>query len=689
MPRNGAIAVVGASESTLWTYWLLHNLEEYHYPGEIWPVNPRRDTVYGRSCVPSVAALPGVADTAVLITSPDRAVAACTELVAAGTTRLLVVSDGFRETATDDGIAREQALVDLVRGAKGVELVGPNCVGYASLHDSVCAIAEPIPTGLEAGSVSVISQSGVLTHTALAALAEEGLGVDQCYSIGNGATFGFEQALAALASRETTRTICAAVESIRDREALAAVVQAGHDRGVEFVFLLLGQSEDGARVARSHTGAVVGDQRIVRAWLASLGVVLVESFEELTRTAALLGTVGRPSATHGVFILTNSGGGAGLAADTCTAKGLPLARLSDETSRAVSELVLPGTVVGNPLDITNHSEPDGTRRIYDLVAADPAVGIMIDPYGLSWPDDSDARRWHRAGMDSLAEAAAAARVGLIYTSLMGQPATNYVRRLANKPDLAVNVGLATTISSLAKLYTRSTKSAEEPPSAPRLHVDDTVIDEARARDVLGGLGLPVVTGVLAASPEQAEKLSQDLRAPWVAKIALDGLAHKGNVGGVRLGLCTPPDLRAACEDIVSRVVEQGLGSLEDVGFMVQEMDFGPELLVGLMRDAAAGPAVVIGVGGWSAEAGMVFATVPLPASRRVLELALDDSPLAHLVGSGSRAGLVDLLTCLTEHFVTGALSDYDVVELNPIILSARGPRIADAMLIRSTELTTF
>src|ERR1700743_2783497 len=134
MGEQQAIAVVGASETTLWTYWLMRNIREYSYPGEIWGVNPKRDTIYGADCYPSVEALPATPETAVLITNPDRALAAAGELVKRGTRRLVAVSDRFRDTATADGIAREKALRELA-AQSGVQVVGPNCVGLASFHD--------------------------------------------------------------------------------------------------------------------------------------------------------------------------------------------------------------------------------------------------------------------------------------------------------------------------------------------------------------------------------------------------------------------------------------------------------------------------------------------------------------------------------------------------------------------------
>lgn len=679
-----AVAIIGASESTLWTYWAMRNMDEYGFAGEVWPVNPNRDSVYGTKTFPSIESLPGVPETAILVTNPSRSIQSAEQLVDIGVQELIVVSDGFRETATAEGQVLESKLQNTVAGT-GVRLIGPNCVGYASFHENFCAIAEPIPLSLRPGGISVISQSGVLTHTALAALADEGLGVDEVYSLGNGAAFGFASALKWLGQRPTTQIICAVVESVTDREAMVQAITVGRKSGKEFIFLLLGQSEDGKRVAASHTGTVIGDQRIMRAWLTDLGVILVNSFDELTRTAALLEVVGRPGPGRGVFILTGSGGAAGLAADTSAAYGLPLAQLTEATEMELRKHLLPGTTVGNPLDTTSHGGPEAVKAIYEAITADPNVGIMVDPVGLSWPDDTDERRWHRSHMLIPVGVAVERQTPLIYSSLMGQPMTDFVAEIAKRDHISVNTGFATTISSLARLYNYDLEPpAEARPSKASVATTDpeSTVDEAKARDVLDGLGFPMVAGFVAGSAEAAGAGAADLQAPWVAKISLEGLGHKGRVGGVRLGLCSTEELVAACEDITDKVVSFGIAKRDDVAFMVQEMVFGPEILVGLVRDEVAGPAVIIGVGGWAAESANIFAAIPLPADRGRIASKLYLSQLPKLIGAANTDGLVDLLVTLGIEFTTGGLSDYAVVECNPVIMAAGGPQIADALLIK-------
>ncbi len=675
-----SVAIIGASETTLWTYWAMRNLTEYRLQGELWLVNPNRPEVYGVTTFPSVDALPGVPELAILITNPARSLVAAQELVDKGVRELVCVSDGFRETATDEGRRLEEELKAIVKGK--ARLIGPNCVGFASFHDNLGAIAEPIPRGLQPGRVSVLSQSGVLTHTALAAFKAEGLGIDQVYSLGNSAAFTFTDAVNHLVQREETEVITGIIESITDIDALSDAVAAGTAKGKAFVWLLMGQSAEGKRVAASHTGAVIGDQRVMRAKLDELGVLTVSSFDELTRTAALFLQVGRPGPRNGVFFLTDSGGASGIAADTAASYGLPLAQIMPETAEILRANVLPGTQVGNPLDTTTHGGPDAVKAIWNALGDDPNVGILIPPVGLSWPDDSDERRWHRAAFVPPIEVTRRTGKKLIYSSLMAQEPTEFIQRILDEnPQVSVNTGFAQTVSSLARLYDHSEDEVKPVAHDNRVNVG-AVVDEAAAREILGGLAYPMVKGFTAGSAAEAVEGAQSVAAPWAVKVAVEGLGHKGRVGGVRLGVSSIEDLAAACDDIATRVAALGIAPVDRVGFMVQQMVFGPEILVGLVRDRVAGPAVVVGVGGWSAETGTIFATIPLPASVEHISERLVRSALPRLVGDQKVVELVKLVGRLSGDFTGGVLAEYDTVELNPVIMAADGPMIADALLVK-------
>lgn len=673
------VAVVGASERGIpWTANLATNLTGYGFTGPIWPVNPHRSSVAGRRCYPSVAQLPGTPGTGVVLLRPAAAVAACRQLVAAGCGDIVVVSNGFRETGTTEGRAHEQALREVFTGT-GTRLFGPNCVGFASFHDRLCAIAQPMPVRVDPGPVSVVSQSGGLTAATLGALAAQGLGVDVCYSIGNGTVFGLAAAVRDALARRSTRVVCAVVESIDDPAAVGALAGSAHAAGKHLAVLLLGESDGSRRVAQSHTGAVVGEHRMVAAWLRRHGIPVAGTADELAHLANLLTTLGRPDRRGGALVATVSGGGASITGDLAARHGVPLATLAPETVAALEGVLPPGSYAGNPLDVSNGDAP----AAYAAAAADPHVGTLIEPWTLAWPDGSDQAAWWRVAIDRVAGAGERAGAAVIVGSLFAQPVNAWAREYAARHQLVISADLDRTLAALGALYATADPASPVPPApspATATVAQGRVVTEAEGRDVLARLGLPIVAGHRCAGADEVVRVGRRLTGPLVLKLSAPEVGHRERVGGVRLGLAGEPALRAAAAEIRAGAQVAGVPAGE-IGYLVQEMAFGPELLVGAVRDPAAGPTLTVAVGGWAAEAGATFGTLVLPASGAELAAAAAGWRLPDLLGSRRTAELVALLQVVADEFATGALSGYRTVEMNPVILDAAGPRIADVLMV--------
>lgn len=682
------VAIVGASERKIWTLALIRNLEGYGYGGELWLINPNQSQVAGHPCLASLRDVPGEIELGVVILGTNRVIPACEELLLLGARRLIVVSNGFRETGRPEGVAAESTLRELA-ARYHAQLIGPNCVGYASFRDGICAITEPIPMNLEPGSVSVVSQSGALISGLLSAISHDGNGLDQCFSIGNGAAFDFADAIASLASRQTTRVICGILEDAHDKERLEAAVNAGRANGQEHVILLLGQSAAGKHIAQSHTGAVISEQSLVRAWLEDLGVIVVDSIEEMARTATLLGALANRDRGSGVLVIYGSGGGTGMAADLADIHGVPLSALSDSTKSRLSTLLQEGSFAGNPLDLGGVL---GSRdEVYDLVLKDPSVGIALQPYSIVWPDESRTRQIHRDAFEMFAKAAAKAAIPVVIASVYPQGLTEWMSGFAKRTGITVVPGLDSTMKALAKLY-----RADSPSGGLAVSINTrfsgarsgdyrsrTVVGEAEGRELVESAGLPTVRGVVVDDVEAGVALARELKPPWVLKLAVKGVGHKERVGGVRVGLVNEDDLRRAFLDIQTTVAEVGLAAQQDVRFLIEEMVFGPEILVGGVRDPFVGPSVVVGMGGWAAEGGFLFGRLPSALSHEEISQAVARWSLARLVGEERAAGLATFLAQFSKAFIDGGLRQYSVVECNPVILTTSGPAIADVLLVDS------
>jgi acyl-CoA synthetase (NDP forming) len=686
-----SLAVVGASPNGIaWTNWLMNSLALYDFDGEVRLVNPKYDELFGLKCYPNVASLPEDPDIGVLMTGANRVAQLAGELLGRGCRRFVIVSNGFAEAGTEAGRANDAALRETFAGSDAL-VVGPNCVGFASFHESICAITQPVPAGINPGEVSVISQSGGLTGAAMGAIVGDGLGLDVCYSIGNGSVFGLAAAVRSAVERETTKVVAMVVESVDDPRGLEEAARLARERGKVIIGLQLGQSESGRGIAQSHTGAIAGEQRLVAAWLRRLGVVLADTAEEMGRIASLVMKLGMPDAGRGTFVATVSGGGAGLAADLAARYEVRLAQLEPETQERLRELLPDGAFIGNPLDVQTG---DG-HAVYTAITSDPNVELLIEPWMLPWPDD--VWHWQRAALMRIVGIAEDAQVPLLVGSHFMQPLNEFAQELGRRPGVSVTTSLPLTMAALGKLYAaagyykagpgaaaaalRPAESAKR--AAPTAEQGSGLITEVEARKILTAAGLPVVKGVVASDLDELAAGARELTRPWVAKLVAEGVGHKGRVGGVRLGLSDEAALREGCEAIADAATAAGVATREQIAFLVTETEFGPELLIGALRDPVAGPTVTVAVGGWAAESGQIFGIVPLPVTREELWERVREWRLDHLLGDRV-AGLVDFLSDLGDEFAGGVLAQYATVEINPLMLTDHGPSVVDALIVRGS-----
>ena len=680
------LAIVGASDRTIWTDWLLRTTSRFGYPHTVYLVNPGREEVFGHPCYPSVEALPEVPDVAILIVGAPRAVEECRKLVAIGTGEICVIANGFRETGLPEGRELEARLAEVVAGASA-RVIGPNCVGFARFHEQLCVLAQPLPKGIVAGDVSVISQSGGLTGGLLGALQREGFGFDLCYSIGNGVGFSFEDGLEWAVSRDTTRYVCGIAESVRDVDRVARTARAARDAGKELVLLLLGRSTAGREAARSHTGSVVADQDLLGARLEEHGIWLADSITEQARIVALLRSFGRPDPAKGAFVITASGGGATLTADAAERNGAVLAPLTADTVATLRSELPPGPYPGNPLDVTAGNGPGGVKAVYDAVAADPTVGILVEPYVLPWPDESEGHRWHRDALERLADAAAETGVDVAVISTFEQESNAWITGYASRRNVSVTCGLEDTMKALGKLYGVSGARPNGVGGPARggngsAAAGDAPISEVEGRTLLEAAGFAVPRGGVASSEDEAVELAGALRHPLVLKVSEPAVAHKGRIGGVEIGVVGADGVREAWRRIAANVEASGTPAPNGVAVLVAEMVFGPELLVAALRDAVAGPTLTLAVGGWAAESGAVFGTTPLPASAGDLAALVERWGLGRLLGADRAGVLARFADELGRAFVDGDLAAYQTVEINPLMLTAEGAVAADVLLLR-------
>jgi acyl-CoA synthetase (NDP forming) len=388
--RPRSVAVVGASDAegrpnTGITRQLIAWAERVG--ARLHPVHPRRQTVFGHDCFPSVTEVPEPVDLAVLLVADPLPV--IEELGEAEVPFAVAFASGFAETE-EAGAAAQNRLAAAVERS-GLRLLGPNTNLNAF---------ERFRTDLDGPAIALITQSGHQGRP-LHALQELGIRLSHWAPTGNEADLETADFLAYFAQLPEVGAIACYVEGLKDgRSFLLAADRAARAR-VPVVAVKVGRTEAGARTAASHTGKLTGADQVVDAAMRQFGVIRVDGLDELQDTAALLARA-RPPGADGVAVYSISGGTGAHFADLATAAGLSLPTLSPDKQDELHTWI-PGYLnVANPIDNGGHPVGDWRgRRIIDAILADPSVGVLICPITGPFPPMSD-----RLAQD-LAEAAEA------------------------------------------------------------------------------------------------------------------------------------------------------------------------------------------------------------------------------------------------------------------------------------------
>ncbi|MEO7404375.1 MAG: CoA-binding protein, partial [Burkholderiales bacterium] len=283
-PRS--IAVVGASSDPRKIGGRpIAFLKRDGFAGAILPINPQHAEVQGLRAYPSLAELPEAPDLVLIALPASRTTEAVAAAAARGVKVAVLFSSGFAE-AGEEGQARQAQLAATI-GDSPMRLLGPNCIGAASIANGAYAtFAVALETGAPpAGGVGMVSQSGALASHLHVLARMTHLGVSRWIATGNEVDIDVADGIAWLAGDAATRVIICTLESGRDGARLRAALEMARAAGKPVFVLRMGGSAIGRAAAASHTGALAGDDAIFDAVLRQGGAVRVNSIEALLDAA--------------------------------------------------------------------------------------------------------------------------------------------------------------------------------------------------------------------------------------------------------------------------------------------------------------------------------------------------------------------------------------------------------------------
>jgi acetyltransferase len=611
--RPRSIAFIGASRRPASLGLIIaRNLRAGGFVGPVWLVNPKYAAIEGQECYPSISALPATPDLAVLATPPDTIPHLIAELGAKGTRAALVITAGVRQ-------ALKQQMLTAARPHL-LRIQGPNCLGLMLPRVGLNASFSHQPP--LSGDLAFVSQSGALIGAIIDWARGRNVGFSQVVSLGDMADVDFGDLLDYLAADVQSRAVLLYMESVSNApKFLSAARRAARSKPV--IVVKAGRSAGGAKAALSHTGALAGADSAYEAAFRRAGVLRVRELDELFSAAEIL-------ARHPVLsgerlaVLTNGGGAGVLAADRLADLNGTLAKLSDGTHRALAGVLPPTWSHGNPVDIIGDADAARYEAALEvLLAAEDADAILVMNCPTALASSSDIAERITAVVDRHKTGTRTAKA--VITNWLGEEASKAARALFARQGIGSFATPAEAVDGFMYLV-RHARAQEEllrtPPSLPRDFKIDrqqadaligmvtasgrSLLTEVEAKALLACYGIPTVPTAVAPDADAVEALAAGFIAEYgacVVKVLSDDIAHKSDVGGVRLGLQSAAQAQAAAAEILQGV-SLARPQARILGFSVQPMIRRPaahELILGMSVDEVFGPLIMFGAGGTAVE----------------------------------------------------------------------------------------
>ena len=369
-PRS--IAVVGASANPEKVgFMCVGNLLEAGFGGRVYPVNPGLAQLFGLKAYPSVSAIPGEVDLAMVVIPAELTIATIEECVAKGVKGTILISGGFREVGTEVGADLQAQLRDIAEGG-GMKIIGPNTLGLINPRARLNASFQYTLSLSQAGNVAIAAQSGGTTAYLVHALTNHNVGISKTIGLGNRCNLDFDELVTYFGQDSDTEVIVLYVEGLEQPRRLIKAARQVTGRKPIVVYKA-GRGEEMDRATLSHTGALAGKYELYKTAFRQAGMIMVDDMTELIDTAKALAF--QPAAGGDrVAIFSVQAGPGIIMADKCHELGLRLARFSPATKRRLKQLVSPLNPVDNPVDLAWKSDEfDACCEMLKVVLDDDGV----------------------------------------------------------------------------------------------------------------------------------------------------------------------------------------------------------------------------------------------------------------------------------------------------------------------------
>jgi len=599
-----SIAIIGASRTPgKLGYAVLANVVESKFAGPIYPINPAADDILDLKVYPNLADIPGPVGLAVIVVPAKYVMAALDECAAKNVGAVIVISAGFRETGRE-GLKLERKMAEIAE-KNDMPIVGPNCLGVIDTfapYNASFAVGMP-----RQGHIAFMSQSGALCTGILDVALAQNIGFSRFVSLGNKADLNELDFLNAWADDDASRVIMAYLEGIQDGERFIKDARC-ITKMKPVIAIKSGTTSGGSRAVSSHTGTLAGSERAYEAAFKQAGVIRANSIGDLFDLAIAFARQPLPQGNR-IAIVTNAGGPGIMATDALEKDGLRLAGLTPETRETLRQVLPSAASVLNPVDVLGDARSDRYKVAFEAVLADEDVDAMLTI--LTPQFMTDIEEVARSLADAF-EAQPAANRKPVFACFIGEANMKESLQIFSKRSIPSYPVPEQAAAAIKAMVAQSEWVKEPLPEFKKFDVDRNAvakifeqvraegrvqIGDAESRDILTAYGIRIPQSKLCPTAEEAVAFADEIGYPVVMKIASPDILHKTDVGGVRVGLESPADVRDAFDLMVYRA-QKFQPNAQIWGCLVQEMlRGGREVITGMNRDPQFGPLVMFGLGG--------------------------------------------------------------------------------------------
>ena len=670
-----SVAVIGASDDPSRIGGRpISYMRSQGYAGKIFPVNPNRTTVQGLTAYPNVAALPETPDVAIVIVPASAALESVTALAERGCAAAILFTSGFAEIGPE-GAAAQAKLVEVAH-AHGMRLIGPNSLGlinpckhFYGTFATGCELAFP-----KAGGVAIISQSGAYGAHLMAVATANDIGLSAVILTGNEADLTVGDMLQMVADDPDTKVIMLYSEGIKEAAGLVAGLEAARRARKPVLMMKVGRSAVGSAAAQSHTASIAGDDRVTDAVLKELGVVRVQTTEQMLDIARL--------ATRGVYpvnntlgVITVSGGAGVIISDAADAVGLPMPEMPLASQERLLKL-LPFAAPRNPVDVTAQflNEMSLISTFTDALIAEGKYTSILGFFTYTGGVASIAPRLR----EQLKIARNKHPDCIFALSLMAS--RDLIRQyeedgfaVFEDPSRAV-----VAIEAMGQFGRAFAKPAGLPaPIVGPVQLPASNPSEAAAKQLLASAGIASAPEEVCTTIDAAVRAAEKIGFPVVMKIVSPDILHKSEIGGVLLDIADANGVRAGFDLLMQRGKAAAPQARLDGVLVAKQLKGGVECILGIHQDPVFGPVAMFGLGGIFVEIlqDVVLHRCPFgPDVAEQMIRSIKGAPLLEGARGRPKAdikALAEMLSRLSA-FAVAAGPRLQSIDLNPVLAMPEG-----------------